>query len=248
VAASARPGPRPRGVRHSCGADGCWSTEFQSGVYMRGAAWATPAPHVPPATAAAATRTAPAGELKVRDRQSYEFALTSAAVALHIRGGLILDARAAAGRTWFTDGSKADERAYRDRGGPRVRLGAGLEPACAIGGDHVVRTVTDGTGHGTDASCSPVSRSAHRCHDTGSATDDLFGERVLRRILGAGADPPVSVRGRRSVCRYRPERSGKPAGRRPAPPARRVPWPRGPRRAPEICAWPLRSGSAGRAP
>ncbi len=37
------------------------------------------------------------GYLKVRDRQSYEFALTSAAVALHIRGGLILDAKVAAG-------------------------------------------------------------------------------------------------------------------------------------------------------
>jgi xanthine dehydrogenase YagS FAD-binding subunit len=37
------------------------------------------------------------GYLKVRDRQSYEFALTSAAVALHIRGGLIRDAKVAAG-------------------------------------------------------------------------------------------------------------------------------------------------------
>ncbi|WP_210582614.1 xanthine dehydrogenase family protein subunit M [Streptomyces sp. GESEQ-4] len=37
------------------------------------------------------------GYLKVRDRQSYEFALTSAAVALHIRGGTILDAKVAAG-------------------------------------------------------------------------------------------------------------------------------------------------------
>ncbi|MGY0064132.1 FAD binding domain-containing protein [Streptomyces sp. LZ34] len=35
--------------------------------------------------------------LKVRDRQSYEFALTSAAVALHIRGGVIREARVAAG-------------------------------------------------------------------------------------------------------------------------------------------------------
>jgi hypothetical protein len=105
--------------------------------------------------------------------------------------------------------------------------------------------------HGTWHRRLPARRShgrAHRCPRHRSATDDLFGEWVLRRILGAGADPPVSVRGRRSVCRARPERSGKPAGRRPAPPARRVPWPRGPRRAPEICAWPLRSGSAGRAP
>ncbi|MEV0641613.1 xanthine dehydrogenase family protein subunit M [Streptomyces sp. NPDC050619] len=37
------------------------------------------------------------GYLKVRDRQSYEFALTSAAVALHIRGGLIREAKVAAG-------------------------------------------------------------------------------------------------------------------------------------------------------
>jgi xanthine dehydrogenase YagS FAD-binding subunit len=35
--------------------------------------------------------------VKVRDRQSYEFALTSAAVALHVRGGVIQDARVAAG-------------------------------------------------------------------------------------------------------------------------------------------------------
>ncbi|TMR90467.1 FAD binding domain-containing protein [Nonomuraea basaltis] len=37
------------------------------------------------------------GYLKVRDRQSYEFALTSAAVVLNITGGLIRDARVAAG-------------------------------------------------------------------------------------------------------------------------------------------------------
>ncbi|MFJ4568338.1 FAD binding domain-containing protein [Streptomyces caelestis] len=37
------------------------------------------------------------GYLKVRDRQSYEFALTSAAVALHVRGGVISEARVAAG-------------------------------------------------------------------------------------------------------------------------------------------------------
>ncbi|MFD4506592.1 FAD binding domain-containing protein [Streptomyces sp. NPDC058457] len=37
------------------------------------------------------------GYLKVRDRQSYEFALTSAAVALHIRRGVIHDAKVAAG-------------------------------------------------------------------------------------------------------------------------------------------------------
>ncbi|MFI7049152.1 FAD binding domain-containing protein [Streptosporangium sandarakinum] len=37
------------------------------------------------------------GYLKVRDRQSYEFALTSAAVALHITGGVIRRARVAAG-------------------------------------------------------------------------------------------------------------------------------------------------------
>lgn len=37
------------------------------------------------------------GYLKVRDRQSYEFALTSAAVALHISGGTIREARVAAG-------------------------------------------------------------------------------------------------------------------------------------------------------
>jgi xanthine dehydrogenase YagS FAD-binding subunit len=37
------------------------------------------------------------GYLKVRDRQSYEFALASAAVALHIRGGVIRTAKVAAG-------------------------------------------------------------------------------------------------------------------------------------------------------
>ncbi|WP_069758620.1 xanthine dehydrogenase family protein subunit M [Streptomyces sp. LUP47B] len=37
------------------------------------------------------------GYLKVRDRQSYEFALTSAAVALHIRGRVIREAKVAAG-------------------------------------------------------------------------------------------------------------------------------------------------------
>ncbi|MGW0823853.1 FAD binding domain-containing protein [Streptomyces sp. NPDC002845] len=37
------------------------------------------------------------GYLKVRDRQSYEFALTSAAVALHIRRGVIREAKVAAG-------------------------------------------------------------------------------------------------------------------------------------------------------
>ncbi|WP_326761615.1 xanthine dehydrogenase family protein subunit M [Streptomyces phaeochromogenes] len=37
------------------------------------------------------------GYLKVGDRQSYEFALTSAAVALHVRGGVIREAKVAAG-------------------------------------------------------------------------------------------------------------------------------------------------------
>lgn len=37
------------------------------------------------------------GYLKVRDRQSYEFALTSAAVALHVQGGVIRAAKIAAG-------------------------------------------------------------------------------------------------------------------------------------------------------
>ncbi|MFD6277199.1 FAD binding domain-containing protein [Streptomyces sp. NPDC060209] len=37
------------------------------------------------------------GYLKVRDRQSYEFALTSAAVALHIRRGVIREAKVAVG-------------------------------------------------------------------------------------------------------------------------------------------------------
>ncbi|NGO06279.1 xanthine dehydrogenase family protein subunit M [Streptomyces sp. HC44] len=37
------------------------------------------------------------GYLKVRDRQSYEFALISAAVALHVRGGVIREAKVAAG-------------------------------------------------------------------------------------------------------------------------------------------------------
>jgi xanthine dehydrogenase YagS FAD-binding subunit len=37
------------------------------------------------------------GYLKVRDRQSYEFALTSAAIALHVQGGVIRTAKVAAG-------------------------------------------------------------------------------------------------------------------------------------------------------
>jgi len=37
------------------------------------------------------------GYLKVRDRQSYEFALTSAAAALHLRGGVIREAKVAVG-------------------------------------------------------------------------------------------------------------------------------------------------------
>jgi xanthine dehydrogenase YagS FAD-binding subunit len=37
------------------------------------------------------------GYLKVRDRQSYEFALTSAAVALHVQGGVVRAAKVAAG-------------------------------------------------------------------------------------------------------------------------------------------------------
>jgi xanthine dehydrogenase YagS FAD-binding subunit len=41
--------------------------------------------------------TARSGYLKVRDRQSYEFALASAAVALDMRGGVVRDARVAAG-------------------------------------------------------------------------------------------------------------------------------------------------------
>ncbi|WP_028935215.1 FAD binding domain-containing protein [Pseudonocardia spinosispora] len=43
--------------------------------------------------------TARSGYLKVRDRQSYEFALSSAAVALDIQGGIIRGARVAVGGT-----------------------------------------------------------------------------------------------------------------------------------------------------
>ena len=45
----------------------------------------------------AGSYTARSGYLKVRDRQSYEFALASAAVALDVRGGTIRAARVAAG-------------------------------------------------------------------------------------------------------------------------------------------------------
>ncbi|WP_327257298.1 FAD binding domain-containing protein [Streptomyces sp. NBC_01244] len=48
--------------------------------------------HVP-----AGSHTRRSGYLKVRDRQSYEFALASAAVALDIKGGVILSARVAVG-------------------------------------------------------------------------------------------------------------------------------------------------------
>ncbi|WP_328744226.1 xanthine dehydrogenase family protein subunit M [Streptomyces sp. NBC_00285] len=46
---------------------------------------------------AAFPRPLKSGYLKVRDRQSYEFALTSAAVAMHVRGGVIREAKVAAG-------------------------------------------------------------------------------------------------------------------------------------------------------
>ncbi|WP_255946474.1 FAD binding domain-containing protein [Streptomyces odontomachi] len=49
--------------------------------------------------------------LKIRDRQSYDFALASAAVALHLRGGHIVAARVAAGgvgtRPWRLTGVEA---------------------------------------------------------------------------------------------------------------------------------------------
>ncbi|GAA2683422.1 xanthine dehydrogenase family protein subunit M [Streptomyces lunalinharesii] len=45
----------------------------------------------------AGAHTARSGYLKVRDRQSYEFALVSAAVALDIRSGVVRDARVAVG-------------------------------------------------------------------------------------------------------------------------------------------------------
>jgi xanthine dehydrogenase YagS FAD-binding subunit len=62
--------------------------------------------------------------LKVRDRSSYEFALTSAAVALDIRGGIIMAARVALGgvgtKPWRSVaaekaliGSSANEQTYR---------------------------------------------------------------------------------------------------------------------------------------
>jgi xanthine dehydrogenase YagS FAD-binding subunit len=72
--------------------------------------------------------------LKVRDRASYEFALASAAVALDIQGGVIRNARIAAGgvgtRPWRMRGSEqalAGERATHDafeRAGARALLGA----------------------------------------------------------------------------------------------------------------------------
>ncbi|MFG2640546.1 FAD binding domain-containing protein [Streptomyces sp. NPDC048370] len=48
-------------------------------------------------TVPAGAHTRRSGYLKVRDRQSYEFALASAAVALDIRGGVVRDARVAVG-------------------------------------------------------------------------------------------------------------------------------------------------------
>jgi xanthine dehydrogenase YagS FAD-binding subunit len=72
--------------------------------------------------------------LKVRDRASYEFALASAAVALDIQGGVIRNARIAAGgvgtRPWRMRGSEqllAGERPTHDafeRAGARALLGA----------------------------------------------------------------------------------------------------------------------------
>ncbi|GLZ35232.1 carbon-monoxide dehydrogenase medium subunit [Lentzea sp. NBRC 105346] len=63
--------------------------------------------------------------LKIRDRQSYEFALTSVAVALNVRRGVVLDARIAAGgvgtRPWrlravedALQGSPALEQTFAD--------------------------------------------------------------------------------------------------------------------------------------
>jgi xanthine dehydrogenase YagS FAD-binding subunit len=62
--------------------------------------------------------------LKIRDRESYEFALVSAAVAIHVEGGVIVSARLAAGGVgtvpWRLHGSEhalvgqhAGERAWR---------------------------------------------------------------------------------------------------------------------------------------
>ncbi len=72
------------------------------------------------------------GYLKVRDRASYEFALTSAAVALDIRGGIIRTARVAVGgvgtvpwrlpaRRRSADRSPAQRRAVRERRRARRR-------------------------------------------------------------------------------------------------------------------------------
>ncbi|MDQ1007823.1 CO/xanthine dehydrogenase Mo-binding subunit [Streptomyces sp. V4I23] len=53
------------------------------------------------------------GYLKVRDRQSYEFALTSAAVALHVRGGRIQEAKVAAVGVGTVLADPADRPAWK---------------------------------------------------------------------------------------------------------------------------------------
>jgi len=58
------------------------------------------------------------GYLKVRDRQSYEFALTSAAVALHIRGGVIREAKVAAGGVGTVPWKLPPSRATSSGSGP----------------------------------------------------------------------------------------------------------------------------------
>ncbi|MFI2364607.1 FAD binding domain-containing protein [Promicromonospora sp. NPDC019610] len=68
--------------------------------------------------------------VKVRDRQSYEFALTSAAVALELRGRTIADARIAAGgvgtRPWRLP---AVERALKGRPATPATFEAAVRPA-----------------------------------------------------------------------------------------------------------------------
>src|SRR3954451_10286922 len=88
------------------GAGGCWSTEFQSGVYVLGAAWAAPAPNVPPGTAAAATQVAPASKLRLLMELDMKTSLG--------RGGRLL-------RMTVCHGSLGCQLACRDESGCLVR-------------------------------------------------------------------------------------------------------------------------------
>jgi xanthine dehydrogenase YagS FAD-binding subunit len=73
------------------------------------------------------------GYLKVRDRQSYEFALTSAAVALHIQGGVIRTAKVGAGGVGTVPWKLAGVEQYLTGKAPSAQLWADAAARAAGG-------------------------------------------------------------------------------------------------------------------